>query len=448
MAKKKKVEETPVVQENIETEYLESVMEDRFADYTKYVIQDRAIPDARDGLKPVQRRIVYSMYQHGNVFDKPTKKCASIVGNVMGKLHPHGDSSIYEALVRMSQPWKSNMPLVKFQGNNGSIDNDPAAAYRYTEAKLNELAMEMVRDLDKETVDRTWNFDDTEKEPIVLPARFPNLYVNGAEGVAVGVATSIPPHNLTEMIDAVIYRIDHPHCDIDSLLNIVKGPDFPTGGIIYKSEGIKDIYTTGRGTIELASKVDIVEEKDSNSLIISQIPYQVNKQALVVSIDKIRKNRDIDGIVEVIDESADEDIKIAVVLKKEVDPNIVLTYLYKKTQLKVNINANIVAISNNKPKQLALTDYLDTYIAHQVDVITRRSKHDIDVAKKRLHIVEGLIKAISIIKEVVEAIQKSKNKEDAKINIMQLFGFTEPQAEAIVMMRLYVLSNQDITKIY
>ena len=445
---KKKVIETPDYKENIQNQSLDFVMGDRYAVYAKYVIQDRAIPDARDGLKPVQRRIIYSMYQNGNTYDKPNKKCATIVGAVMGKLHPHGDTSIYEALVRMSQPWKMNMPLISFQGNNGSIDNDGPAAYRYTEAKLNEFAMNLVRDIDKNTVDMTLNFDDTELEPIVLPSRFPNLFVNGSEGIAVAIATEIPPHNLNEIIDAAIYRINNPLCRIEQLLEFVKGPDFPTGGIIYDSEGLKDIYYYGKGKIEIASKVEIKEEKDANYLIITEIPYKVVKQDLVFNIDKIRKSRDIDGIVEVLDESANDDIKIVVELKKEVDPNIVLTYLYNKTQLKVNYSANIVAISNDRPKTLNLVSYLDTYINHQVDVVTRKSKYELKVCEDRLHIVEGLIKAVSIIEQVVNTIRKSKDKADSKKNLIEKFGFSEVQAEAIVMMHLYRLSNTDITTYY
>ncbi len=444
MAKRKAKEETPVIKENIQQEALDFVMGDRYAIYAKYVIQDRAIPDARDGLKPVQRRIIYSMYRNGNTMDKPTKKCATIVGAVMGKLHPHGDSSIYGALVRMSQPWVMNMPVIKFQGNNGSIDNDPPAAYRYTEAKLNNFAMNLVQDLDKNTVDMTLNFDDTELEPVVLPARYPNLFVNGSEGIAVAIATEIPPHNLKEIIDATIYRISHPNCTIDDLLKFVKGPDFPTGGIIYDCPGLKDIYYTGRGKIEIASKVDVIEGKDSNQLLITNIPYKVNKQELVYSIDKIKKSKEVDGIVEVLDESANDDIKIVVELKKDVDPKIVLTYLFNKTQLKVNYNANVVAISNNRPKTLTLSSYLDTYIAHQIDVITRRSKFDLNAAKNRLHIVLGLIKAINIIDEIVKLIKKSKDKKNAKENLMNTYNFTEPQAEAIVMMHLYKLSNTDV----
>ena len=285
MARKKIEEEILPLNENISEEAMDDVMSDRYAIYAKYVIQDRAIPDARDGLKPVQRRIIYSMYKNGNTFDKPTKKCAKIVGDVMGRFHPHGDTSIYDALVRLSQDWKMEMPLIKFQGNNGSIDNDPAAAYRYTEAKLNEFSEYLIKDIDKDTVEMTLNFDDSEFEPTVLPCRFPNLYVNGSEGIAVAIATDIPPHNLTEMCLATIYRINHPQCELDELLEIVKGPDFPTGGILYKTDGIRDIYATGKGKIELASKVTKKEEKDHNELIITEIPYGVVKQSLVFSIE-------------------------------------------------------------------------------------------------------------------------------------------------------------------
>lgn len=441
----KKVQEE-LVPENISVESLDSIMGDKYAVYAKYVIQDRAIPDVRDGLKPVQRRIIYSMYQNGNTYDKQTKKCAKIVGDVMGRFHPHGDSSIYEALVRMSQPWKMSEPLVIFQGNNGSIDNDPAAAYRYTEAKLNEFSENLISDIDKNTVDMTLNFDDTEFEPVVLPCRFPNLYVNGSDGIAVAIATQIPPHNLTEICDAVIYRIQHPNCELDELLEIVKGPDFPTGGIIYKSQGIRDIYETGRGKIEIASKLRVdTSNKNYNEIIITQIPYGVVKQSLVFSIDKIKKSHEIDGINEVKDLSTGDDIEIVIETKKEVDPQIIIAYLMNKTQLKVSYSSNIVAICDKHPRTLSLISYLDYYIEFQVDVITRRTQFLLKKAKDRLHIVEGLIKAISIINEVVQLIRKSKDKADAKLNLQNTFGFTEPQSEAIVTMRLYKLTNTDVT---
>ena len=443
MAKKVQEELAP---ENISVESLDSIMGDKYAVYAKYVIQDRAIPDVRDGLKPVQRRIIYSMYQNGNTYDKQTKKCAKIVGDVMGRFHPHGDSSIYEALVRMSQPWKMSEPLVIFQGNNGSIDNDPAAAYRYTEAKLNEFSENLISDIDKNTVDMTLNFDDTEFEPVVLPCRFPNLYVNGSDGIAVAIATQIPPHNLGEICDAVIYRIQHPNCSLDELLEIVHGPDFPTGGIIYKSQGIRDIYETGRGKIEIASKLKVdTSNKNFNEIVISEIPYGVVKQSLVFSIDKIKKSHEIDGINEVKDLSSGDEIEIVIETKKEVDPQIIIAYLMNKTQLKVSYSSNIVAICDKHPRTLSLISYLDYYIAFQVDVITRRTNFLLKKAKDRLHIVEGLIKAISIINEVVQLIRKSKDKADAKLNLQKTFGFTEPQSEAIVSMRLYRLTNTDVT---
>lgn len=444
MAKKEVVEETNP--ENISVESLDSIMGDKYAIYAKYVIQDRAIPDVRDGLKPVQRRIIYSMYQNGNTYDKQTKKCAKIVGDVMGRFHPHGDSSIYDALVRLSQPWKMSEPLVIFQGNNGSIDNDPAAAYRYTEAKLNEFSENLISDIDKNTVDMTLNFDDTEFEPVVLPCRFPNLYVNGSDGIAVAIATQIPPHNLNEMCNAVIYRIQHPSCSLDELLEIVQGPDFPTGGIIYKSQGIRDIYETGRGKIEIASKLNVdTSNKNFNEIIISEIPYGVVKQSLVYSIDRIKKSHEIDGINDVKDLSSGDDIEIVIETKKEVDPQIIIAYLMNKTQLKVSYSSNIVAICDKHPRTLSLIDYLDSYIAFQVDVITRRTNFLLKKAKDRLHIVEGLIKAISIINEVIAVIRKSKDKADAKINLQKTFDFTEPQSEAIVTMRLYRLTNTDVT---
>ena len=443
----KKVKDEPSFVENISVEPMDTVMDSRSATYAKEVIQDRAIPDLRDGLKPVQRRILYSMYRNGNTFDKQTRKCAGIVGNVMGFYHPHGDSSIYEALVRMSQDWKMRQPLIHFQGNNGSIDDDPAAAYRYTEAKLNEFSVEeMLGEIDKNTVDMTLNFDDTLFEPIVLPARFPNLFVNGASGIAFAIATEIPPHNLIEMCEAAIYRLNHPNCSLDDILEIVQGPDFPTGGIIYKSSGLKDIYSTGRGKIELTSKVDIdTSDKNVNRLIIHDVPYGVVKINLVYSIDKIKKSKEIDGILDVIDETAGDDVKIVVDLKKEIDPKVVLNYLKSKTQLKISYSANMVAIDQKTPKFLPILNYLDDFLTFQNTIILRRTKYDLKKAQDRLLIVDGLIKAISIVNEVVAVIRSSKDKQDSKTNLMNKFGFTDEQAEAIVMMRLYKLSNTDVT---
>ena len=445
MAKKKIVEE-PIIKENIDNSPLEEIMGDRYATYAKYVIQDRAIPDARDGLKPVQRRIIFSMYKEGNVSTKPTKKCAHAVGTVMGKYHPHGDTSIYDALARMSQDWKVRYPLIDFQGNNGSIDGDEPAAYRYTEARLSEMADELVRDIDKNTVDMNLTFDDTDKEPDVLPARFPNLLVNGSEGIAVAMATEIPPHNLGEVVDAIVYRINHEKCEISDLLEFIKGPDFPTGGIIYNSDGLKNIYETGRGRIEVASKCQIVEEKGQTSIIVTEIPYKTLKIDIVYEIDKIRHDKVIDGISEVRDESdLETGIRIVIDLKKDAKADIILKYLMSKTSLATSYSANMVAIVFGRPKTMTLLDFIDCYIDHQIDVITRRSKFDLVKFQARLVIVDGLIKAISILDEVVETIRKSSDKQDSKNNLMKKYGFNDEQSEAIVTLQLYKLSHTDVT---
>ena len=446
MAKKKPVVE--VIPEVINPTTLDELMGDRFDIYAKDVIQDRAIPDARDGMKPVQRRIIYAMYKTGNTIDKPTKKCAHIVGEVMGKYHPHGDSSIYEALVRMSQTWRVRLPLIDFQGNNGSMDGDGPAAYRYTEARLAAVSQELIRDLDKSTVDMGLTFDDDDFEPTVLPARFPNMLVNGASGIAVGMATEIPPHNLKEVISAVIYRIQHPSCPIETLMRFVPGPDFPTGGIIYQSQGLLDIYLTGRGRVEIASKTEIVTGEDGNQqIIITEIPYGVNKSALVYSIDKLRHDKTLPGIEEVRDETDKTGLRIAIDIKTGYKPEPILAYLNQKTALKSSYSANMVAIVDGRPQTLDLLSYCDTYIAHQVDVITRRSKYDLAKDLARLSIVEGLLKASSIIDEVIRIIRASKDKADSKINLQNRFAFTPEQAEAIVMMPLYKLSHFDVAVI-
>ena len=441
---KKKVEEIiePII-ENISVEPMEEVMGDRYATYAKYVIQDRAIPDVRDGLKPVQRRIIFSMYKSGNTFNKPTRKCAHTVGAVMGTFHPHGDTSIYEALARMSQDWKVRYPLIDFQGNNGSIDGDSPAAYRYTESRLSELSNELIRDIEKKTVDMQLNFDDTELEPVVLPSRFPNLLANGTEGIAVALATEIPPHNLREIIDATIYRINHKMATIENLLEIVKGPDFPGGGYIYNSEGLKNIYLTGRGRIELASKAEIVENKAGNQIVITEIPYKVVKIQLVYEIDKIIHSRSIDGMIEVRDESDWKGIRIVIDCKKDAKCDLILKYLMHKTSLVTGYSANMVAIVDGRPRTLTLLDFIDAYIAHQVDVITRKSQFDLQKDKERLHIVEGLILASININEVIDIIKKSKDKADSKVNLMKRYGFSNEQAEAIVTMPLYKLSHTD-----
>ncbi len=441
---KKKIEQ-PVIQENIIFGPLDELMGAKFAIYAKDVIQDRAIPDARDGLKPVQRRIVYDMWNTGNTIDKPTKKCARIVGDVLGKYHPHGDSSVYEALVHMSQDWNVRYPLIDFQGNNGSMDGDSAAAYRYTEARLSAIANELVADIDKETVDMELTFDDTLFEPTVLPAQFPNLLANGSEGIAVGISTSIPPHNLRELTSAIVYRIKHPDCIVDDLMKFVPGPDFPTGGIIFKSAGLEDIYRKGRGKVIVSGKADIVTDgKGASQIIISQIPFHVNKSVLVKAIDKICHDKTIPGILEVRDESDKEGLRISIDLKNDCKPEAVLAYLMNKTQLKTSFSAQVVAIVDDKPKTLDLLSYCDCYIQHQLDVITRKSHFLLNKYTFRLQIVEGLIKAISILDKVVEVIKASRDKADSKENIQKEFGFTEPQAEAIVMMPLYKLSHTDI----
>ena len=444
MAKKVETPEIEIV-ENIHNETMEEIMSSRYATYAKYVIQDRAIPDARDGLKPVQRRIIYSMYKDGNIFTRPTRKCAHTVGAVMGKYHPHGDTSIYEAMVRMSQDWKVSCPLLDFQGNNGSIDADPAAAYRYTEARLSQIAEEMIRDIEKDTVEMSLTFDDSDFEPVVMPSRFPNLLVNGSEGIAVALATEIPTHNLREVIDAVIYRIGHIRVEPLDLMEFIKGPDFPTGGIIYSSQGLQDIYQTGRGRIEVAAKTEIIDTPKEKAIIVTEIPFKTVKKQLVYEIDMLRYNKTLPGIQEVRDESDRHGMRIVIEVKKDANVNVIHKYLMNKSILKTGYSANMVAIVNGSPKTMNLLDFVDCYIEHQVDVITRRSHFDLKKSESRLDIVNGLIKAISILDQVVELIRSSKDKQDAKINLQKKFGFSEPQSEAIVMLQFYKLSNTDIT---
>lgn len=443
MAKKK--ESVVEIPETINPTTLDELMGDRFDIYAKDVIQDRAIPDARDGLKPVQRRIIYAMFCKGNTIDKPTKKCAKIVGEVMGEYHPHGDSSIYEALVRMSQPWRVRLPLIDFQGNNGSMDGDGAAAYRYTEARLAAVSAELVRDLKKETVDMALTFDDTDFEPTVLPSRFPNMLVNGASGIAVGMATEIPPHNLKEVISAIIYRIQHPTCPIETLIRFVPGPDFPTGGIVYQSQGLTDIYLTGKGRIEVASKTEIVTNPNgSQQIIVTEIPYNINKSVLVGAIDKFRHDKTLPGIEEVRDETDKNGLRIAIDIRAGYKPEPILAFLNQKTSLRSSYTANMVAIVDGRPQTMNLLSYCDTYIAHQVDVVTRRCKFDLDRDSARLHIVEGLLKASSIIDEIIRIIRGSKDKADSETNLIAAFGFSHEQADAILSMQLYKLSHFDV----
>ena len=436
------------VKEAIEDIYeyaLEEIKGQRFGSYSKYIIQDRAIPDVRDGLKPVQRRIIYSMHKEHNTYDKPYRKSAKTVGDVIGNYHPHGDTSIYEAMVRMSQDWKLRIPYIDMHGNNGSIDGDSPAAYRYTEARLSKFSNELVRDLEKDTVEFAPNFDDTVLEPTVLPARYPNLLVNGTNGISAGFATNIPPHNLGEIIDATIKRIDSPNCHLDTLMDIVKGPDFPTGGIVEAGDGIRKAYETGKGKIFVKARTNFEESKGKVSLIITEIPYEVNKALLVRKIDEIRIDKKIDGILEVRDESDREGLRIAIDLKKDCNKEMILNYLLKNTELQISFNFNMIAIVNRAPKQLGLAEILDAYIVHQREVILRRTKFDLDHAKARLHIVEGLIRCLSILDEVIKTIRASKNRQESKENLVAKFGFSPEQAEAIITLQLYRLSNTDVT---
>ena len=424
---------------------LEDVIGDRFGRYSKYIIQERALPDVRDGLKPVQRRILFAMYSSGNTYDKNFRKSAKTVGDVIGQYHPHGDSSVYDAMVRLSQDWKLRHVLIEMHGNNGSIDNDPPAAMRYTEAKLSQLSEELVRDINKETVSFVPNYDDTTLEPMVLPARFPNLLVNGSTGISAGYATDIPPHNLVEVIQATLKYIDNPNISVNQLMKYIKGPDFPTGGIIQGIDGIKKAYETGKGKIVVRSKVE--EEALRNGrkqLIVTEIPYEVNKSSLVKRIDELRADKKVDGIIEVRDETDRTGLRIAIELKKDVNSESIKNYLYKNSDLQITYNFNMVAISDGRPKLMGIREIIDSYLNHQIEVVANRTKYDLDHAEKRMHIVEGLMKALSILDEVIALIRHSKNKKDAKDNLVKEFDFTEAQAEAIVMLQLYRLTNTDI----
>ena len=427
---------------------LEDIMGERFGRYAKSIIQDRAIPDVRDGLKPVQRRILYGMYHEKNTYDKPTRKSAKAVGSIMGSFHPHGDSSIYDAMVRMSQWWKQNTPYIEMQGNNGSMDGDSAAAMRYTEVRLSKISNELLKDIDKNTIVWAPNFDDTIMEPTVLPAKFPNLLVNGSTGISAGYATNIPPHNLGEVIDATIKRIDSPNCRLDTILEIVKGPDFPTGAIVEGKEGIVDAFTTGRGRVIIRSKVEYVKNKGKEQIIVHEIPFDVNKALLVKRISELVIDNKVPGVSEVRDESdRTEPVRIVIDLKKDANYEIILNYLYKNSELQISYNYNMVAIVNHAPVTLGIIGILDAYIAHQIEVTTRRTEFDLQFALNRMHIVEGLIKAISMLDEVIETIRKSKNKADAKVNLQEKYKFTEIQAEYIVMLQLYRLTNSDIEEL-
>ncbi|MCF0108540.1 MAG: DNA topoisomerase 4 subunit A, partial [Erysipelotrichaceae bacterium] len=440
MAKKK----TETIEEILVPATLEDVMSERFGRYSKYIIQERALPDARDGLKPVQRRILYAMYHDGNTFDHPYRKSAKTVGLVIGNYHPHGDTSVYDAMVRMSQDWKVRLPLIDMHGNNGSIDDDPAAAMRYTEARLSKVASTMEEDLDKETVEFAPNFDDTENEPTVLPAPFPVLLVNGAAGIAAGYATNIPPNNLGETVDAAIYRIQNPSCSLEEIMEIMPGPDFPTGGIVQGRKGLEDAFRTGKGKIVVRSKTEIVETKTCNQIVITEIPYEVVKSDIVKKMDDIRLSKDIEGIMDVRDESDRNGLRIVADIKKEVPAQTVLNYFFKNTDLQINYNYNMVAIVNKRPELLGVLEMLDAFIAHREEVVLRRSKYNLNKMEERCQVLEGLMKAISVLDEVIAIIRKSKDKKDSKERLKDAFGFSEIQAEAIVTLRLYRLSNTDI----
>lgn len=440
------MEKTKEIIEKIREYTLEDIMGERFGSYSKYIIQERAIPDARDGLKPVQRRILYSMYKEKNTYDRPYRKSAKTVGDVIGNYHPHGDSSIYEAMVRMSQEWKSRYPYIDMHGNNGSIDGDSPAAYRYTEARLSKISNEMLRDINRDTVEFAPNFDDSLKEPTVLPARFPALLVYGTQGISAGYATNIPPHNLGEVIDAAIYLIDNSEATLDELMNFVKGPDFPTGAIIEGKKGLLDAYQTGKGKIIIKSKYEFEEKNGKTSLVITEIPYEVNKALLVKKIDDIRLDKKIDGIVEVRDESA-QDIRIVIDLKKGVNKEFLVNFLLKNTDMQISYNFNMVAIVKKRPKLLGLKSALKAFIDHQQEVVRRRSEFDLAHAKKELHILDGLKKCLSILDEVIKTIRASKNKSDAKENLVKEYAFSYEQAEAIVTLQLYRLTNTDVVEL-
>src|SRR5699024_7149073 len=427
---------------------LEEIMGDRFGRYSKYIIQDRALPDVRDGLKPVQRRILYAMHMDKNTHDKNFRKAAKTVGTVIGNYHPHGDSSVYDTMVRLSQSWKMRYDLVEMHGNNGSVDGDPAAAMRYTEARLSKITAELLADIEKDTVEFIPNFDDTIEEPIVLPGKLPNLLVNGSTGISAGYATNIPPHNLAEVINAVIKRIDHPDASVDQLMKELKGPDFPTGGIVQDADGIKKAYETGKGKVMVRGKATIESMKGNREqIVIDEIPYDVNKAMLVRKMDELHADRKVEGISEIRDETDRSGLRIVVELRKDVDSESVLQYLYKNTDLQVTYHYNMVAIENKTPQLLSLPQILDAYIAHQKEVVTRRTTHDLNKAKERSHIVEGLIKAISILDELIDMIRNSRNKKDAKQNIMAQYTFTDFHAEAILAMQLYRFTNTDVTQL-
>ncbi len=425
-------------------ENFENIMGDRFGRYSKYIIQDRALPDVRDGLKPVQRRILFAMFKLGLTSNKPFKKSARIVGDVIGKYHPHGDTAVYDAMVRMSQEFKILLPLVDMHGNNGSIDGDPAAAMRYTEARMSKFSELMLEDIHKHTVGFVPNFDDEELEPIVLPSKFPNVLVNGASGISAGYATEIPPHNPGEVIDATIYRIEHPACTTAELMQFVQGPDFPTGAIVQGIEGLRDAYETGRGKVIVTSKYEIDTTKVEPRIIVTEIPFDVNKAVLLRKMSDVLQAKGVDGVKMIRDESSRQGQRIVIDIRRDVNPETILSFLLKQTDLQTSYNFNMVAISQGRPMQMGLADILDAYIAHQKEVVTNKCNFELEKDLKRSEVVQGLISMVSILDAVIATIRNSKNKSDAKENIISKYGFTEIQAEAIVMLQLYRLTNTDI----
>ena len=439
--------------DKIEEVDLKKKMEDSYIDYAMSVIAARALPDVRDGLKPVQRRILYSMVELNNYPDKPHRKCARIVGDTMGKYHPHGDSSIYGALVNMAQEWSTRYPLVDGHGNFGSVDGDGAAAMRYTEARLSKISMKLLADIDKNTVDFIPNFDDTEKEPLVLPSRYPNLLVNGTQGIAVGMATNIPPHNLREVVDAVVKIIDNRvendrETEIEEIMGIVKAPDFPTGGIILGTKGAEEAYRTGRGKVRVRAVTDVEMMANGKSrIIVTELPYMVNKANLILKIAELVKLKKIDGITDLRDESNREGMRIVIELRKDVNANIILNQLYKHTSLQESFGVIMLALVNNEPKVMNLLDMLGYYLKHQEDVVTRRTKYELNKAEERDHIVQGLLIALDHIDEVIRIIRASRTTQEAKDNLIEAFGLTDAQAQAIVDMRLRALTGLEREKL-
>ncbi len=429
---------------------LDEVLKNSMIPYAENVILDRALPRVEDGLKPVQRRILYAMYEMGLTPDKPHKKCAKIVGEVLGKYHPHGDSSVYGALVHLAQDFNMRMPLIDGQGNFGTIDGDSAAAYRYTEARLEALALELVRDIDKDTVKFNLNFDDTQEEPETLPGRFPNLLVNGASGIAVGLATNIPPHNLVEVINGTIAYIDNPKITLKGMMEHIKAPDFPTGGYIIAGEELEEAYKTGRGKIKIRARVTIEKESgDKENLIISELPYQVNKANLLKKISDMREEKKeyLAGISDVVDESDRNGMRAVIKLKRDTDAKKVLAYLYKTTDLEASYGINMVAIANGKPCQLGLLDIISYYVNYQREVVLRRSKFDLERAKERAHVLEGLIVAVQNIDEVIKIIKKAENTADARAKLRERFSLSETQATAILDLRLARLTKLEVFKL-